>query len=93
MKKNVTLFARLIIWGTDARQVIWKANYGPGEYCVVLASSVLPPACDSLDAGIQSSIIRCGALFEEALYGAQILSNEKQEEFRSLVEQVTVSNK
>ncbi|MDR0655567.1 MAG: hypothetical protein LBG22_04565 [Treponema sp.] len=89
MKKNVTLFARLIIWGTDVRQVIWKANYGPGEYCGVLASSFPPPACDSLDAGIQNSIIRCGALFEEALYGAQILSNEKQEEFRSLVEEIT----
>ncbi|MDR1176309.1 MAG: hypothetical protein LBK83_12675 [Treponema sp.] len=89
MKKNVTLFARLIIWGTDARQVIWKANYGPGEYCVILALSAPPSACDSLDTGIQSSIVRCGALFEEALYGAQILSNEKQEEFRSLVEKIT----
>jgi hypothetical protein len=88
MKKNVTLFARLIIWGTDVRQVIWKANYGPGEYCGLLASCVPPASCDSLDTGIQNSIIRCGTLFEEALYGAEVLSKEKQEEFRSLIGEV-----
>jgi hypothetical protein len=81
MRRSVTLFARLILWGSETLKVSWKASYAPGEYCLLLAGKA--PA----DSG--PAIIRCGEIFEKALYAANPLSNDEQKEFKRLVEEVT----
>jgi hypothetical protein len=40
MKNSVTLFARLILWGSETLQVSWKSSRAPGEYCAALAAAV-----------------------------------------------------
>jgi hypothetical protein len=82
MRQSVTLFARLIIWGTERRHVSWKPSYAPGEYCAFLSA-----AGDSLSA----SIIRCGEIFEQALYSSEVLPDERQKEFKDLVKEITSS--
>jgi hypothetical protein len=90
MKRSVTLFARLIIWGGAVRQMVWKPAHAPGEYCRLLAASVKePPDGDSLLKRINEGIIRCGELFEQALYSAEVLSDEEREEFKNLIEEIT----
>jgi hypothetical protein len=81
MRRSVTLFARLILWGSETLQVSWKASYAPGEYCAFLAGK----------AAVESSpaIIRCGEIFEKALYAANPLSADEQKEFKEMVEKVT----
>ncbi|GHU70048.1 hypothetical protein FACS189450_03890 [Spirochaetia bacterium] len=98
MKNSLTLFARLILWGTETLNVPWKPSRAPGEYCAALvqalaaaeaASNVTEaagPEAVSNTAETGAAIIRCGELFEEALYGAEVLSKEKQREFKALVE-------
>jgi hypothetical protein len=79
MKHSATLFARLIIWGGEVRQVAWKPAHAPGEYCSLLAAS----------APQNEGIIRCGELFEKALYSATVLSEAERDEFKYLVEEIT----
>jgi len=88
MKRSVTLFARLIIWGGAVRQVVWKPAHAPGEYCGILAASAqTSPEGERVNEGI----IRCGELFEKALYSAEVLSDEERKEFKDLVEEITSS--
>ncbi|GHT68509.1 hypothetical protein FACS1894110_16200 [Spirochaetia bacterium] len=87
MKNSLTLFARLILWGTETLNVSWKPSRAPGEYCAALVRA-LPSADSNTEAAI-AAIIRCGELFEEALYGVEVLSREKQREFKELIEKVT----
>jgi hypothetical protein len=89
MRRSVTLFARLIIWGSDVFQLTWKPSYAPGEYCAILAATEAAAAA-SEDASLNGEkIIRCGELFEQALYSAEVLSSAEQREFRKLVEEIT----
>jgi len=95
MKRSVTLFARLIIWGGEVCHAEWKPSYAPVEYCNILAEAaarVMPE--NSLDSGslgkrLSEGIIRCGELFEQALYSAEVLSAEEQREFKNTVEEIT----
>jgi hypothetical protein len=82
MRRGVTLFARLILWGTEYCGVTWKPSYAPGEFCALLAAAV--------PAGTRAgpAVIRCGELFEKALYSAQPLSDSERKEFKGLVEEV-----
>jgi hypothetical protein len=90
IKQSVTLFARLIIWGSDVRGVVWKSALAPGEYCRLLAASAheTPANTDELER-LNEGIIRCGELFEKALYSAQALSDTENGVFKSLVEEIT----
>lgn len=85
MQESVTLFARLIIWGGKARQVFWKPAHAPMEYCGLLTAA-LP------EWNLNCGIIRCGELFEQALYSSQILSDEERKEFAGLVKEITEEN-
>jgi len=95
MKRSVTLFARLIIWGGKIRQVVWKPAHAPGEYCGILAASThKSPEGEGADGGfplkrVNEGIIRCGELFEQALYSAEVLSDEERNEFKDLIEEIT----
>jgi hypothetical protein len=92
MRRSVTLFARLIIWGSDVFHLSWKPSYAPGEYCAVLAASnaaaASAPATEDTSL-IGEKIIRCGELFEQALYSAEVLSAAEQKEFKNMVEEIT----
>jgi len=88
MWRSVTLFARLIIWGSEVFQLTWKPSYAPGEYCGILAASATTLDLIALDL-IEEKIIRCGELFEQALYSAEVLSIAEQQEFKKLVEEIT----
>jgi hypothetical protein len=101
IKQSVTLFARLIIWGSDVRGVVWKPALAPGEYCRLLAASVheahetptrtpdgVPANTDELKR-LNDGIVRCGELFEKALYSTQALSDTENGVFKSLVEEIT----
>jgi hypothetical protein len=83
MRRGVTLFARLILWGTEHCGVTWKPSYAPGEFCALLAAAV--------PAGTRAgpAVIRCGELFEKALYSARPLSGNERKEFKRLVEEVS----
>jgi len=85
MRRSVTLFARLIIWGSEVCQVDWKPSYAPGEYCDILSA-----ATAALE-GIREGIVRCGELFEQALYSAEVLSAAEQREFKALVDEITLT--
>jgi hypothetical protein len=84
MKQSVTLFARLIIWGSEERDVTWRPSYAPAEYCDILAAAA--PDDEVKNEGI----VRCGEIFEKALYSADVLSGEEEGEFKRLVEEITV---
>jgi hypothetical protein len=81
IRRSVTLFARLIIWGGEVKHVIWKPSYAPGEYCKLLAAS------SSAD-GVSEWIIRSGELFEKALYSAEVLSSAEKKEFKGLIDAI-----
>jgi len=95
IRRSVTLFARLIIWGGEERGVEWKPSLAPGEYCRLLASAKKPQdSADNLALNLDlqhrnEGIIRCGELFEQALYSTKILSEEEHKEFKNLVEEIT----
>ena len=89
MKRSVTLFARLIIWGDEIRKVIWKPALAPAEYCAVLANAIPEYKLDSVILKRNEGIIRCGELFEKALYSADVLTHEEQKEFKDLIEEIT----
>jgi ABC-type multidrug transport system fused ATPase/permease subunit len=73
LRQSVGLFAQLIIWGT--RYVAWKPSHAPGEYCALLADAL----------GGSAAVIRCGALFERALYAPDEPTAAEQAEFGELV--------
>jgi hypothetical protein len=89
MKHSVTLFARLIIWGDEVRHVTWKSSHGPGEYCRILAATESASENINILQKQNEGIIRCGEIFEKALYSAEELSNEERKEFKDLVEEIT----
>jgi hypothetical protein len=104
IKRSVTLFARLIIWGGEVLHVTWKPSFAPGEYCGILASNLVtnaltPPVIPAESAPAETGtaadraewIIRSGELFEKALYSAEALSDAEQKEFKDLIEAVTNS--
>jgi ABC-type multidrug transport system fused ATPase/permease subunit len=88
IKRSVSLFVRLIVWGSEACQVSWKPSRAPGEYCAILAAAAAP-----LFPQLQFPILRCGDLFERALYAKEPLSEEEREEFAARVEEITTSEK
>jgi hypothetical protein len=90
VKRSVMLFARLIIWGSQVCQVVWKPAHAPGEYCRLLAASAATDG-DSPFKHINGGIIRCGEIFEKALYSAEALSAGERKEFRDLVEEITAA--
>jgi hypothetical protein len=103
MKRSVTLFARLILWGGETRHAEWKSSLAPGEYCEILASAAPVAALYATPAETESDseptlrccnegIIRCGEIFEKALYSAEILSDRERKEFKELVEEITSSD-
>jgi hypothetical protein len=113
IQENVSLFARLIIWGREERGVQWKPSFAPLEYCGILARAILAAAVDSgqnpasahtttaadntaalADAAAYGanaeatagSVLRCGRIFEQALYSPVDLARAEQDEFKTLVE-------
>jgi len=92
MKQSVTLFARLIIWGNDVRNAEWKPALAPAEYCGFLAAcgQETPENRNELKR-LNEGIIRCGELFEKALYSPEVLSDTESGVFKSLVEEITSS--
>jgi len=93
VQKSAALFARLIIWGANARDVTWKPSYAPMEYCVTL-SSASPVKVSSPDNDINIKrqnlkIINCGELFEKALYSVETLSDNEKKEFKKTIEEIT----
>ena len=95
MRRSVTLFARLIIWGGEVRHISWKPSLAPGEYCGILAAAVPPDAEEDTPVNRRAlerqneKIIRCGELFEQALYSAEVLSEAERKEFKDNVEEIT----
>jgi hypothetical protein len=94
IRRSATLFARLIIWGGEVWQVVWKPSHAPGEYCDLLAESA-PSAATAQDLtvavmpdDVSAGIIRCGEIFEKALYSAEILSDEERKEFKYLIDKI-----
>ena len=90
MKRSVTLFARLILWGGETRHAEWKPTLAPGEYCAILASAS-PLDGEGAPQNLGEGIIRCGEIFEKALYSAEVLSGEEKKEFKDLVEEITAN--
>jgi len=86
IKRSVNLFARLILWGIEIVGVPWKPSHAPGEYCGILAAA---PALGMEGTEIRENIIRCGELFEKALYSARPLSAGEEREFKRIVENIT----
>ncbi|MCL2276613.1 MAG: hypothetical protein FWC21_01815 [Treponema sp.] len=85
VQMSVTLFARLIIWGSDIRGVSWKPSLAPREYCDLLASS------SPLNVKINKDIYKTGDLFEKALYSSDVLTNDEKKEFKELINEITSS--
>jgi hypothetical protein len=85
IKRSVNLFARLILWGIETMGVSWKPSHAPGEYCGILAAVVAQQA----EVEIRENIIRCGELFEKALYSARPLSAGEEREYKRIVENIT----
>ena len=95
IKRSVNLFARLILWGIEIMKVPWKPSHAPGEYCGILAA-VAAQSAETAHSGeapngeeIRANIIRCGELFEKALYSARPLSAGEEREFKRIVENIT----
>jgi len=90
IKHSVTLFARLIVWGGETRNVTWKPSLAPVEYCVILASSKEKEENSNHEIKHQNEkILRCGEIFEKSLYSAEVLSASEKNEFKELVEGIT----
>jgi len=94
VKRSATLFARLIIWGSDIRKIKWQPSHAPGEYCQHLCnvSQQIAPDDSGQDIDkLNKGIIRCGEIFEKALYSFEVLSDEERKEFKTLIEEITSS--
>jgi len=94
IKQSVTLFAKLILWGSEVRHVEWKPSLAPAEYCAVLSAASQNSGDAAIDSGsalhqINEGIIRCGEIFEKALYSAEILGDAEKDEYKNLVEKIT----
>jgi hypothetical protein len=105
LRQSLSLFARLILWGERSCQTKWKPSLGPGEFCALLAAAVKQAALATEHEGglsphdtpagqtpgeeTAAAILRCGEIFEEALYGPRPPDKETQREFRRLVEEIT----
>jgi len=94
MKHSVTLFAKLILWGAQTRNAEWKPSLAPAEYCAILAAAAqvnddIAPNNETTLQQLNEGIIRCGEIFEKALYSAEILSDTEKKEFKNLVEEIT----
>ena len=81
LRRSISLFARLIYWGTQILKITWKPSHAPMEYCTLLAK-----------AAPETGIIRAGELFEKALYSLNPLSINERSEFSDLVEKITALN-
>jgi hypothetical protein len=88
MKHSVTLFARLIVWGSETCQVLWRPSLAPAEYCAALCATLTDKA-DALFPQHHAAIIRCGDLIERALYAKDTLSAEERDEFADCVRDIT----
>jgi hypothetical protein len=96
MRKNMGIFARLIIWGNERYRITWKASLAPGEYCALLAGAAANAGTkgNTADAaGITAEslpvmILRCGELFEEALYAPAVFPAGKEREFKKTAEKI-----
>lgn len=86
LRQSLSLFARLILWGERMYQTTWKPSLGPGEFCALLAAAVKQAAPGE---ETPAAILRCGEIFEEALYGPRPPDKETQLEFRQLVNEIT----
>ena len=84
LRRSISLFARLIYWGTEVLKVSWKPSHAPVEYCNFLANAAKEAAT-----GETRDIIRAGNLFEKALYSSGPLSRKERDEFKQLVETIT----
>jgi hypothetical protein len=94
LRQSLGLFARLILWGNQQYQLSWKPSLGPGEFCALLAEEVRrTPRAEQRETqppqALPAQILRCGGIFEEALYGPHLPDRETQREFRRLVEEIT----
>jgi hypothetical protein len=93
LRRSLSLFARLILWGGREYQAVWKPSMGPGEYCALLAAALIRTSADHEEdqKGEKTAalIFRCGAIFEEALYGPRLPDRETRREFQRLVEEIT----
>ena len=90
IRRSVTLFAKLILWGEDVRKVTWQPSHAPGEYCNILTAAV-PQGNEAALRLLNADIIRIGELFGKALYSAEVLTVAEQKEFKNLVEGVILS--
>jgi spore maturation protein SpmA len=94
LRQSLNLFARLILWGGQNYQTVWKPSVGPGEFCAILAAAERTAAGSSAttqaeQAALTADILRCGEIFEEALYGPRPPDKKARREFRELVEKIT----
>jgi hypothetical protein len=91
LRQSLSLFARLILWGERNHHTTWKPSLGPGEFCALLAAAVTQAGPDQeFNAETTTAaIVRCGEIFEEALYGPTPPAKETQREFQRLVEEIT----
>ena len=87
LKKSISLFARLILWGEEVFNIIWKPSYAPIEYCIMLAKAVKYNDIN-MDIDIDKKILCAGSLFEKALYSSNILSKADTNEFSLLIETI-----
>jgi len=92
VRRSITLFAKLILWGEDVRKITWQPSHGPGEYCSILAAAS-PQDNESALQLRNEGIIRIGELFGKALYSAEVLTGDERKEFKNLVEEITSSDK
>jgi hypothetical protein len=106
LRQTLNLFARLILWGAQTHQCLWKPSLAPAEYCAALsaaarAAAETAPHEEAGEAAADAQrfaqrcalrceeILRCGEIFEEALYGPRPPDKKTQREFRELVERLT----
>ncbi|MCL2834217.1 MAG: hypothetical protein FWD78_13685 [Treponema sp.] len=81
LRRSISLFARLIYWGSEVLNVSWKPSHAPIEYCILLADKAQNP-----------NIKHAGELFEKALYSLNPLTRTERNEFKNLVETITAEN-
>jgi hypothetical protein len=80
LRYSANLFARLILWGNAHSSAVWLPTQAPLEYCRLLIASLHEDTTPREKDALRASIIRCGSLFEKALYSASPLSKEEKQE-------------
>jgi hypothetical protein len=91
VKRSAALFARLIVWGYDVRNVKWQPHHAPAEFCGILIQASAQDSGQDLRQ-INEGVIRCGEIFEKALYSFEALSVDERNEFKNLIEEITSSS-